>query len=152
MDSNLHNFIFNPGAWMGEGRILLNMVEEELSFLTNWNILGKDFAGKVQCLQEIQINGISENMKNDIYFYDFGPRTFCVEMDSPNIGRVVGTGVHDDKVIAWEFRENDMNFEGYETYHLQPDGSYVMQAEYVTTDQFRTLIDGKIWQQKQEKS
>jgi hypothetical protein len=48
-------------------------------------------------------------------------------------------------MIAWEFRENDLNFEGFETYHLQEDGSYTMHAEYVTSDQFRTQIDGKLW-------
>lgn len=140
-----HHFIFSPGAWMGEGKITLNLVEEELVFNTNWNVQARDFTGKVGCAQEIQIHGLSENMRNDLSFYDFQSHSFSVDMENPNIGKIVGTGVYDDKTIAWEFRNNDMNFEGFETYALQPDGSYHMRGEYVTSDQFRTQIEARIW-------
>jgi len=145
-----HSFIFSPGSWRGEGKILLNMVEEELVFNTNWAVQDKDFAGKVSCAQEIQIQGLSENMRNELSFYDFQNKTFSVDMENQNVGRIVGTGVYDDQMIAWEFRNNDMNFEGYETYQLQPDGSYQMKGEYVTSDQFRTVIEAHIWPQPVE--
>jgi hypothetical protein len=140
-----HSFIFNPGAWTGEGKIVLNMVEEELFFNTNWAVQSRDFVGKVACAQEIQIQGLAENMRNELTFYDFNHKTFCVDMENQNIGRIAGTGVFDEKMIAWEFRNNDMNFEGYETYNLQEDGSYLMRGEYVTSDQFRTQIEARIW-------
>lgn len=140
-----HTFIFSAGHWMGEGKIVLNMVEEELLFQTNWAVQNKDFSGKVACAQMIQIHGLSENMRNELTFYNFQGKTFSVDMENQNVGRIVGTGVYDEKVIAWEFRNNDLNFEGYETYDLQPDGSYVVRGEYVTSDQFRTLIDARIW-------
>ena len=145
-----HSFIFSPGTWQGEGKILLNMVEEELIFNTNWAVQNKDFAGKVTCAQEILIQGLSENMRHELSFYDFQTKTFSVDMENPNVGRIVGTGVYDDKMIAWEFRNNDMNFEGYETYNLQPDGSYHMKGEYVTSDQFRTRIEARIWLRSKE--
>ncbi|NGX63002.1 MAG: hypothetical protein KR126chlam6_00406 [Candidatus Anoxychlamydiales bacterium] len=141
-----HYFIFEPKAWIGEGVITLNMVEERLNFFTKWAVTEQDFAGKIQSVQELQISGISENMRNELTFFDFSENKFSVEMENLNIGRVVGVGVFDEKMIAWEFRENDLNFEGYETYHLQKDGCYLMHAEYVTSDQFRTQIDGKLWQ------
>ena len=141
-----HDFIFKPQSWIGEGVITLNMVEERLNFLTKWAVADPDFAGKIQSVQELQISGISENMRNELTFFDFTDKKFSVEMENLNIGRVVGTGIFDDKMIAWEFRENDLSFEGFETYHLQKDGSYIMHAEYVTSDQFRTQIDGKLWQ------
>jgi hypothetical protein len=140
-----HSFIFNSGNWTGEGKITLNMVEEDLFFNTNWFVQGKDFAGKVACAQEIQIHGLSENMRNELTFYDFNQKTFTVDMENQNVGRIVGTGVFDEKMIAWEFRGNDMNFEGFETYSLQSDGSYTMKGEYVTSDQFRTQIEARIW-------
>ncbi|OGN64660.1 MAG: hypothetical protein A3E80_02160 [Chlamydiae bacterium RIFCSPHIGHO2_12_FULL_49_9] len=140
-----HSFIFSPGTWQGEGKILLNMVEEELIFNTNWAVQNRDFAGKVLSAQDIQIQGLSENMRNELTFYDFQAKTFSVDMENQNIGRIVGTGVYDEHTIAWEFRNNDMNFEGYETYILQPDGSYAMKGEYVTSDQFRTQIEARIW-------
>ncbi len=140
-----HSFIFSPGNWYGEGKILLNMVEEELIFNTNWTVQNKDFTGKVTCAQEIQIQGLSENMRNELSFYDFQQKTFAVDMENQNVGRIVGTGVYDEKMIAWEFRNNEMDFEGYETYNIQPDGSYHMKGEYVTNDQFRTQIEAQIW-------
>jgi hypothetical protein len=145
-----HSFIFSPGTWYGEGKIVLNMVEEELIFNTNWAVQNRDFAGKVACAQEIQIQGLSENMRNELFFYDFQNKTFSVDMENPNVGRIAGTGVYDDTMIAWEFRNNDMNFEGFETYTAQGDGSYLMKGEYVTSDQFRTQIEARIWQQSKE--
>lgn len=142
----IHTFIFVPKPWIGEGVITLNMVEERLNFFTKWSVSEPDFSGKIQSVQELQISGISENMRNELTFFDFTDNKFSVEMENLNIGKVVGTGVFDEKMLAWEFRENDLNFEGFETYHLQNDGSYIIHAEYVTSDQFRTQIDGKIWQ------
>lgn len=144
-DQFSHPFIFSPGTWYGEGKISLNMVEEELIFNTNWTVLNRDFVGKVVCSQEIQIQGLSENMRNELTFYDFQSATFSVDMENQNIGKIVGVGVFDEKMIAWEFRNNDMNFEGYETYTFQTDGTYQMHGEYVTNDQFRTQITAKIW-------
>jgi hypothetical protein len=140
-----HMFIFSSGTWFGEGKILLNMVEEELIFSTQWGVQTRDFSGKVACVQEIQIQGLTDRMSNNLTFYDFQTKTFSVDMENQNIGRIVGTGVYDEGTIAWEFRNNDMNFEGYETYALQPDGSYRMKGEYVTSDQFRTQIEARIW-------
>lgn len=147
-----HSFIHTAGYWVGEGKISLNMVEEDLMFVTHWNVSSRDFSGKVQATQEIQIQGLSEQMRNALTFYDFQGQKFSVDMENENVGRVVGTGVFDEKVIAWEFRGNDMNFEGFETYHIQPDGSYLIRAEFITSDQFRTQIEGRIWQQTKPSS
>lgn len=147
-----HGFILSPGTWSGEGKINLNMIEEELMFNTNWTVQPQDFAGKVLCTQEIQIQGLSENMRNELTFYDFQTKQFAVDMENQNVGRIVGTGVLDEKMIAWEFRNSETNFEGYETYTLQPDGSYLMRGEYVTADQFRTQIEARIWQKSKEVS
>ena len=145
-----HTFIFNPGTWLGEGKIVLNMVEEELNFNTNWAVQNKDFSGKVTCAQDIAIQGLSENMRNELTFYNFSAKNFSVDMENQNVGRIVGTGVFDENMIAWEFRSNDMNFEGFETYTLQGDGSYLMKGEYVTSDQFRTQIEAHIWPHSKE--
>lgn len=141
-----HTFIFNPGAWAGEGKIVLNMVEEELLFNTNWAVQNKDFSGKVTCAQDIQIQGLSENMRNELTFYDFGAKHFTVDMENQNVGRIVGTGIYDENMIGWEFRGSDSNFEGFETYTRQADGSYHMKGEYITSDQFRTQIEARLFQ------
>ncbi len=144
-----HTFIFSPGLWAGEGKISLNMVEEQLFFTTKWSVQTTDFAGRIACAQDIQVQGLSEQMRNELTFYDFQPKAFLVDMENQNVGRIVGQGLYDEKMIAWEFR-NNANFEGYETYILQSDGSYTMKGEYITTDQFRTQIEARIWLKSKE--
>ena len=141
-----HKFISEPCQWMGEGKIVLSMVEEQLPFSTSWNVLNKNDKGKIECSQGMHIQGFSDPMSNNITFFDFKNNSFKVEMNNPNVGTVIGTGVYDDKIIAWEFKNNELKFEGYELYLLQEDNSYSMQGEYITADQFRTHIEGKIWQ------
>ena len=143
-----HTFLFAAGQWYGEGKISLSLVEEELHFTTNWNIATGEVPGRVQCSQEISIQGVSDNMRNDLTFYDFHPKGFVVDMENQNVGRIAGAGIVDEKTIAWEFRNPDANFEGYETYIRQDDGSYLMKGEYVTSDQFRTQIEARLWPQK----
>ncbi|MDE3055637.1 MAG: hypothetical protein KGI80_02955 [Verrucomicrobiota bacterium] len=140
-----HIFIFSPGQWLGEGKILLNLMDEELIFQTNWIVQQGDFAGRIACAQEIQIAGISDEMHNDLTFYDLRSNSFAVDLENPNVGKVVGKGVFDGQMVAWEFRNTDAEFEGYESYMLQPDGSYMMKAEYLTSDQLRTQIEARIW-------
>lgn len=147
-----HSFIFAPGSWCGEGKILLHMVDEELIFNTNWSVQNRDFGGKILCAQDIQIAGLAEGVRNELTFYDFRPKAFSVDMENQNIGRIIGTGVFDEQMLGWEFLNNDVQFEGYETYMLQADGSYLMRGEYVTSDQFRTQIEARIWQKSKEPS
>ena len=143
-----HPFILSPSSWLGEGKIQLNMVDEELGFFTRWNVTHPEGTGKIECVQEIQVKGLSDIMFNQFLFYDVSHNTFIIELENQALGRVVGSGIISDKVIGWEFRVEELGFEGFEFYEKQSDGTYQMRAEYATQDQFRTLIQGKVWQQK----
>lgn len=147
-----HPFILNPHDWLGEGKIQLNMVEEELSFFTKWNVAKKDDSGKIECLQEIQVKGLSDIMQNQFLFYDLTSGAFTIELENVALGKIIGSGIISDKVIAWEFRVSDIGFEGFEFYEKQLDNTYLMRAEYATADQFRTIITGKVWQKLEEKT
>ncbi len=141
-----HPFLLKPSQWLGEGKIQLNTVVEELKFHTRWNVSQKDGEGKIECLQEIQVKGISDILMNQFVLFDHTSCTFSIELDSPSLGgKVQGTGIITDQVIGWEFRRTD-GFEGFEFYERQPDNTYLMSAEFATADQFRTIIKGKIWQ------
>ena len=142
-----HSFIFTPSLWLGEGKITLSMVEEELNFFTRWNVSHKDPYGIIECTQEIQIKGLSDMMLNQFIFSHVSPGSFVIELENQAMGKVQGEGVISDKVIAWEFRMSDIGFEGIEIYEKQEDNTYSMHAEYATNDQFRTLIQGKVWKQ-----
>ena len=146
-----HQFILKPTTWLGEGKIQLNMVEEELGYYTKWNVSQKDNSGKIECIQEIQVKGLSDIMHNQFLFFDMSPGTFSIELDNPALGKIIGKGLITDKVIAWEFRSPQIGFEGFEMYEKQADDVYFMHAEYATTDQLRTVIRGKVWQDLSKK-
>jgi len=143
-----HAFILMPSTWIGEGKIRLSMVEEELGFTTRWKVSQSDETGRIECIQEIQIKGLSDTVHNQFSFFNLNGNNFLLELENQALGKIQGTGVLNDKVIAWEFRIPDVGFEGLEFYEKQEDGHYILRAEYCTGDQFRTLIQGKVWQQK----
>lgn len=147
-----HLFLLQPSSWLGEGKIRLNMVEEELFFYTRWNMgfLTEDGTvapgSIVRCMQEIQVKGMADIMHNQFTLRDFTQNSFVIELENQALGKVSGVGLLNQEIIGWEFRIPELGFEGFEFYEKQADNTYLMRAEYATTDQFRTMISGKIWQ------
>lgn len=139
-----HSFMLLPGKWLGEGKISLNMIQEELTFFTRWTVEEKE-DGCVESVQEIQVKGVPEVMLNHFRFGEIQPTSFSVFMENHAIGKVIGKGMITDLLIGWEFRIEELGFEGFEYYEKQLDGSYLMQAEFATVDQLRTSIRGRIW-------
>jgi len=127
------------------------MSDEELNFYTRWNLSGADAEGKIPALQEVEIKGISDVMLNQFLITDLTPTHFNIVLENATLGEITGKGLIKDQLIAWEFRSNDVGFEGFEFYERQEDGSYLMRAEYVTPDQFRTVIRGRIWEKLDRK-
>jgi hypothetical protein len=147
-----HSFILSPDFWLGEGKIQLSMVEEELFFFTRWNVAQKDSSGKIECVQEIQVKGLTDIMFNQFFFYDLSSSNFTIELENQALGKVAGKGIINDKVIGWEFRVPEIGFEGFEIYEKQSLNEYLMRAEYATSDQFRTVIQGKVWQKSKNEN
>lgn len=146
-----HPFLLESHNWLGEGKITLSMVEEELDFFTRWNLGARDPSGQIEASQEVQIKGLSDVMHNQFLLTDFTPTQFKVELENAALGVIHGKGIVKDNLIAWEFRDNELEFEGFEFYELQEDGTYLMRAEYATPDQYRTTIRGKIWKKEEDK-
>lgn len=147
METSTHPFLFSAGSWLGEGKIKLSMVTEELPFYTRWRIdedaKADGFAG---WLQEIQIQGVADTMINSFSFSNKSEEEFALLLENHALGRVKGKGVFSEKVIAWELQAKEIGFQGFEIYEKQADGSYIFYAEYATDDDYRTTIQGKIWQ------
>ena len=141
----MHSFIFKPGLWLGEGKITLDMMDETMPFYTKWKVPPVDEGGRLECTQEIQIAGLSELMLNEFSLYDIAPGQFIIELENQSLGKVVGSGLIGKDTIAWEFRLNHLGFEGFEFYQKVDENTYKVHAEYATTDEFRTIIHGKIW-------
>ena len=138
--------MFSPGKWLGEGKIRLNMLEEELSFFTRWSI-GIEEEGSIECVQEIQVKGLSDIMVNQFRLSNIQPSGFSLLMENHAIGKVEGVGIISETLVGWEFRVKDLGFEGFEYYEKQLDDSYLMKGEFSTVDQLGTNIQGKIWKQ-----
>lgn len=141
-----HPFLLTPAVWLGQGKIKLSLAVEELVFFTRWSIAEADSEGKITLIHEIQIKGLPEIMHNEFTLSDLSHEEFSIELENEAVGHVTGKGVINDKIIAWEFRVEDIGFEGFEIYEKQDDNNYLMRAEYATNDEFRTLIEGKLWQ------
>ena len=78
-------------------------------------------------------------------------KKFTIELQNQSLGVIVGRGIINAKLIGWEFRLEQFGFEGFEFYEAsKEDGVYLFHAEYATSDDFRTVIHGKIWQDKKD--
>jgi hypothetical protein len=147
-----HLFIFSEGVWLGEGKIHLNMLEEELVFFARWKVGGNDDKSGIECSQEIQVKGLSDIMTNRFLLSDFSPGTFSIVMENHAVGKVQGKGIISDDKIGWEFRVKEIGFEGFEFYEKKSDDLYSVHGEFSTSDDLRTTIHGKIWRQTNPKT
>jgi hypothetical protein len=144
-----HQFIFSPGEWIGQGKITFSSSPAQLRFYTKW-LISEQKENEILAEQIIEQQGEVDLMANSFSFTDLTPVSFKISVSSELLGSVIGKGVIDPKTIAWEFRQ-PMNpdredlFEGFEVYELQEGGDYLMHAEYFSGQEYRTIIDGRIW-------
>jgi hypothetical protein len=136
------HFLFHPGEWLGDGEVSFSMSPDVLRFRTKWTIVDEG-DGSFECTQVVEIVG-GDRMVNVFEVTPTGNSAFDVVLDNELLGTFVGSGVIDDKSVAWEFRDKG-TFEGYEVYKRLDKEDYSMHAEYLSSDHTRTLIKGKIW-------
>ncbi len=139
-----HAFIFTAGVWKGSGSISFSMADDILEFTTLWTVLPSE-DGNFYFSQEIAIQGLSETMRNQFTLRPLNNESFDIVLENQIIGKVMGSGLISDETIAWEFRRKDQEFEGYEIYELQEDGSYKMKAEFTAGAGLRTYVSGQIF-------
>lgn len=142
--SEKHSFIFSPGIWIGEGKLVFSTSPEVIHFYTKWTI--EKFNEKLGhiCQQQVEMQGVEESVFNNLTFSDVTSNSFTVTLENELVGTVSGKGIIDPKTIAWEYRPGT-DFEGFEVYELQDNGDYMLHAEYSSPDQYRTIVDGRIW-------
>lgn len=138
-----HQFIFNAGYWLGEGKITFSASNEEISFATRW-IIEEEENGEIKCTQDVEMTGSTDKVTNKLIFSKILLQKFQVQLENEMVGKVTGKGVIDSKTIAWEIRDHT-GLEGFEVYERQDNGEYTFHAEYASSENFRTLIDGRIW-------
>ncbi|MDF2576669.1 MAG: hypothetical protein K0S74_153 [Chlamydiales bacterium] len=139
-----HPFLFKPGRWLGKGAIELSGIAEKLSFFTRWNVT-KSKNGIISALQEIEIQGSSYKLDNQIELKFQTNSAFEITLNNKLLTNLIGKGMVDHEVIAWELKNPEQKVDGMEVYRLQADGQYLCHAEYVSPDQMRTIIDYTLW-------
>ncbi len=136
------HFLFAPGDWLGTGQVSFTISPELLYFRTKWTCARPD-EDTFQCTQTVEIIG-GDRMVNIFTIRPLDKGAFDIVLQNEILGVFSGTGVIEDNLVAWEFR-NKGTFEGYEVYEkVQPD-EYAMHAEYLSGDGARTRISGKLW-------
>ncbi len=143
-------FLLQSGIWLGEGKICLTSSDEELKFYTRWTVPPIDSSGMLECVQDIEISGISDKMRNVFSLSEIGEKKFHIELENQTLGRIVGKGIIKENTIGWELRNLELGFEGFEFYNRESDDSYFMRAEYATSEDYRTIIQGRIWKKKEK--
>lgn len=137
-----HLFLLRPGIWLGEGKVSFSASPEQLQFYTRWEIAPpKD--GIIPLKQTVEMKE-GDTIHNIYAISAVTETSFIIELTNDVLGTVIGKGIIDDNKIAWEFRSQE-TFEGYEVYQLQSNGEYVLHAEYASPEQFRTIIDARVW-------
>ena len=142
----MSHFIFEKGEWIGNGVVSFTQSPDVLHFRVRWTIKPAS-EDTFQCTQLVEVVG-GDQMVNTFTVKLKDQESFVITIDNEVLGSFTGKGIVEDQVVAWEFRERGA-FEGFEVYEKQDEG-YSFRAEYLSSDQARTSIHGKIW--KKEKS
>jgi hypothetical protein len=138
-----HAFIFEPGRWIGQGKITFSKSNDLIHFYTSWQIEPLE-EGKIHCRQTVEMVEIEQVVIND-YIIDFiQDNHFRIVREKEEAQVIAGKGVVDESSIAWEFREGD-DVKGFEVYELVEQGDYMFHAEFLSIELFRTIVDGRIW-------
>lgn len=142
-----HAFLFSPGLWLGQGIISFSMAEDQLKFYARWAVEPVK-EGVLRFTQEIEVNSFTDKMFNSFEIAEISPTGFDIQIQNGLIGKVTGKGIVNPKIIAWEFKDNPQNFEGYEIYEKKEDGTYLLRSEFFAGDGLRTIIQGSLWKKQ----
>jgi len=141
MEQKSH-FLFTPGEWLGTGQVSFSMSPDVLQFRTKWAVV-QDEPTLYRCTQTVEIVG-GDRIINVFEVVPHDSRSFDIILENEVLGTFLGTGVAEERLVAWEFRQKG-TFEGYEVYNKVDDSEYSMHAEYLSTDDTRTTIRGRLW-------
>lgn len=135
-------FILTPGIWLGEGKITLSTSPEELRFYTKWEI-EQATPTSLKALQLVEIEGVKGQLINRFYIDEITADAFVIWLENEHIPLIQGAGSLTPTFLSWNFLAED-RLVGKESYQQQPNGDYLLTAEYVSASH-RTTISGHLW-------
>ncbi len=140
------HFIFEPGEWIGNGVVNFTHSPDVLHFRVKWTVHEVE-GGAYQGIQLVEVVD-GDRMMNIFDVSGIQQDSFRIVLQNELLGTFEGVGIQDQNMVSWEFRARG-SFEGFEVYERQADG-YSFHAEYLSSDNARTAIHGKIWQKPVE--
>jgi len=138
-----HLFLFEPGIWLGEGKITFSYSQESFAYFTKW-IVEEGNNGVVSCKQFVEISELGHKMENRFNVQLVSDAAFEIALSNEFVSKVPGKGRADQTQIFWEFQQLE-SLEGQEEYTRQARDEYTMRGGYCAQNLFRTVIEGKIW-------
>jgi hypothetical protein len=141
------HFLFQPGEWLGAGQVTFSNFTDLLYFRAFWSIVQQDEEEDFQCTQTVEIIQGNRMVNRFSVMPHLQENGFEIILSNESLGVFEGTGVVDERLVAWEFRHQGL-FEGFEVYERVSEDEYGMKAEYLASDFMRTIITGKIWKRK----
>jgi hypothetical protein len=139
----MDHFLFHPGEWLGAGQVSFSMSPDVLHFRMKWVVM-QDTPQNYRCTQTVEIVGGDRIINVFDITKTEDNKNFAITLENELLGTFSGTGVQEEQLIAWEFREKGA-FEGYEVYKKVENDEYTMHAEYLSSENTRTMIRGRIW-------
>jgi hypothetical protein len=136
-------FLLEEGLWIGEGKISFTFTTDHIHFYTRWSS-EKGEEGVIKWTQEVEMGGGGDKVINYFTITPLTETAFSVSYENDTIGKAIGKGLLDKGKIAWEIKSPEV-FHGFEVYDPTDNGDYALHAEYTAEDNFRTIIDGRIW-------
>jgi DNA-binding transcriptional regulator YdaS (Cro superfamily) len=144
------DFIFTPSVWLGQGKISFSSSSEFIKFYTKWEIARENETPNILiATQVVELIGVDEPVVNTFTITEITPTKFVISLENASVGKVIGTGLRNENLIAWEFVGKE-SLEGFEVYEKQENGDYFFHAEYGTSEFFRTFVEGLVWRKEVE--
>ncbi len=138
-----HPFLLQPGVWLGEGTITFTASPEALHFASKWEVNEKT-NGQIRAIQQVELRGVGDKIVNHFLFSDITPTNFTVELQNDLIGTATGKGIYDEVQIGWEFLRH-ADFQGFEMYRIAGAQQYSLHAEFCSSEEYRSIIQGHLW-------
>lgn len=139
----IHDFLFQSGVWLGEGKISFSASPNIINFYTRWKIFLPS-EDEVRAVQNIELEGVKEHVINYYDIKEMTSESFKLFMSNDNIGEHQAKGTLSPEKIFWAYYKEG-NLQGFETYSIQPNGEYIFHAEYISMEGDKTIVEGRLW-------
>ncbi|MBA3957277.1 MAG: hypothetical protein H0X51_02620 [Parachlamydiaceae bacterium] len=151
-----HHFLFTSGEWLGVGKLTFLMSPTAIRIYMKW-IVSPMVDNVILCDQHIQAEGADIEIVNHLKITVTSTTTFDITLKSETTGEVQGKGVIENHCIKWAFEKMALDaitegFKGEEVYRLQENGEYYLHGQYVTGQDYGTVVDGRLWEKATNKA